>query len=198
MLASMAGKTAAKAEGAEKAGPTPVAPSMVRDELTLKFVGTATLVVGLVILVAAVIGIAALSILRFDVTPWLLIVPLALLVVAVGAAVNAHYRGVVDRILNPKPEPARPPSPPQYATPYGYPYPQYPQYAAPPPAYPAAPPAQAPQAMPPGYPPAYAPIYPYGVAPQPQPQAVRYCYTCGHQIPQDSKFCPYCRRPYPS
>ncbi len=197
----MAGTTAAKAEGAKKEGPKAVAPSLVRDELTLKFVGTATLVVGLVILVAAVIGIAALSILRFDVTPWLLIIPLALLVVAVGAGVNAHYRGVVDRILNPKPEPVRPPSPPPYAAPYVYPYPQYsqyPQYGTAPAMYPAAPPAQAPQAMPPGYPPAYAPIYPYGVAPQPQPQAVRSCYTCGRPIPQDSKFCPYCRRPYTS
>ncbi len=192
---------AAKAAGsAKKASPPDAASPLVRDELALKFAGTATLVVGLVILVAGVVAIAALSILRFDVTPWLLIVPLALLVVAVGAGVNAHYRGVVDRILHPKPqpEPAKPPlSPyaPYAAAPMPYPYAPYPGAPA---AAQAAPPAPAQPSTPPGYPPAftpsYPPAYPYGVPAQ--PQAARYCDACRRPIPVESKFCPYCRRAY--
>ena len=167
-----------------KPGAKPPSAAVTRDELLLKFVGTATLVVGLVLLVASVVAISILSILHFDVAPWLIVVPLSLVVVAVGALVNGHYRRVVDRILNPKPpEPAPQPNP--YGYPYGMP--------------PAGGPQAAPQAVPPMYPSMYAPMYPpmgpYAVPAAPGATPMRYCGSCGRPIPADSKFCPYCRHP---
>jgi len=176
-------KAAGKTEDARPKGKRPPR-GLVQDELMLKFVGTAMLIVGLVILVAAVVAISVLSILHFDVAPWLLVVPLSVLVVAVGAIVNGHYRRVVDRVLNPKP-PAPAPRPNLYAYPYGTPPAGAPQ-AAPPPA---------PQMYPSMYAPAYPPMGPYAIPVPPGATSMRYCGACGQRIPVDSKFCPYCRRP---
>ncbi len=186
-------KAAGPSEGAATKGARPPR-GLVQDELTLKFVGTATLVVGLALLVASVIAIAALSILRFDVVPWLLIVPLALLVISVGGLVNGHYRRVIDLVLNPrKAEPALPPPPYPVAVPYGTvpPSPQVPAGYAP--GYPAYP-----VPYPPAYPPGYAAPAPYPIPVPPGATPMRYCVTCGRRIPVASKFCPYCRHAYPA
>ncbi len=160
-----------KTEEGAKPEPKPPPPETTRDELLLKFVGTGTLVIGIVLLVASVIAISILSIMRYDWIAWLPTLPLSLLVILVGGLVGGHYRRIVNEILNPKlPEtPAPPPTgfvyPYQMPVPYAVPQ----QYAV----------ARVPYAMP---------------APVPNPAAVRRgCPSCGRPIPLDSRFCPYCR-----
>ncbi len=190
-------RAAKPAETPKPKEPKKAPPEEIRDELMLKFAGTATLIVGLVLLIAATLAIAALSIMNAFVDRWLIIVPLALIVVGVGAGVAGHYRRVVNAFLHPKP-PAPVPSvaPQPYAYPYPYPTPGV-APATPPPATPwPAPPAPGTQARavpypyPSGYP--YPPAYAY-YAPAPRPQA-RTCAACGRIIPLDSRFCPFCRR----
>ncbi len=172
-IAAMADTTVA-AETTVAPTPEPKAPppEQTRDELLLKFVGTATLIVGIVLLVSATIAISTLSILKFDIAPWLPVLPLSLLLILVGGLVNGYYRRVIDRLLHPKrAEELRPP--------YGFVYP----YQMPSPiAYPRMPPP-----MP--APAAYVP------APQ-SPPATRFCIMCGRRIPVESRFCPYCRHAF--
>lgn len=164
--------------GKSEAKPEPKAPppEAARDELLLKFVGTGTLILGIVLLVSGVIAISILSILRYDVAPWLPIVPLSLLMILVGGVVAGHYRRVVDRILNPKPpeEPRAPPVGFVYPYQMAAPYPMQPPYAI----------ARVPYATP-----APAP----GTAPASPTAGAKGCPSCGRPIPLDAKFCPYCR-----
>lgn len=170
---------AADAKTAPNPEPKPALPADLRDELFLKFAGTATVIVGLVLLVASVIAMGVLSVLKFDLGPWVPILPLSLLVILVGGLVTVYFRKVIERTLNPqKPEPARPP--------YGFVYP----YQMPPPAYPMRIPA--PGAPPPGVPATWGPAIP-GVAARP---GSKFCIKCGRRIPTEAKFCPYCRHAY--
>ncbi len=167
-------KEGAPAEGGKAEGtpaPRPPPPETIRDELLLKFVGTGTLVIGIVLLVASAIAISILSILRFDWVAWLPTVPLSLLVILVGGLVGGHYRRIVDDILNPKPPETHAAPPAGFVYPYQMPVPYAvpQQYAV----------ARVPYAMP---------------APVANPAAVRTaCPSCGRPIPLDSRFCPYCR-----
>src|SRR3989304_2502514 len=93
------GKAGAKPE------PKPPPPEAMQDELLLKFVGTGTLVIGIVLLLSSVIAISILSILRYDIVAWLPVLPLSLLVVLVGGAVGDPGRArdrPVDRRERPR------------------------------------------------------------------------------------------------
>jgi hypothetical protein len=185
VMAGTANATEPKREVAPE--PKPAPPADLRDELLLKFVGTATVVLGIVLLVASAIAIAALSVMKFDLGPWLPILPLSLLVILVGGSVNVYFRKVIDRVLNPKKyEPPRAPPPV-----YGYPYPMPPMPAMPPGYYPmrAPPPGMVPGATP------GPPVPPAPRAPAPE-AATRFCITCGKKIPVEARFCPYCRTSY--
>ena len=180
------GEAAPATEGKEKAAaeePEPATkralPPHLRDELFLKFAGTATLILGLVLLVASAIAIGVLSVLKFDLGAWIPILPLSLLVILVGGLIVAYFRKVIERTLNPaKPGPPR--------SPYGfvYPYQMPPTYYRPPMVV-AAPTPGAPP--PPWGPPASAPV---------ARPAWRFCIMCGRRIPGEAKFCPYCRHAY--
>src|SRR5213593_2274208 len=89
-------------EAKKEVEPTPAPPSHLRDEVLLKFVGTATLILGIVLLISASIAIPVLSILNHSLGPWLPILPLSLLVILVGGLVNGYFRKVIERALNPK------------------------------------------------------------------------------------------------
>ncbi len=177
------GDAAPAAEGTkgEEAESKPLPPAHLRDELFLKFAGTATTIVGLVLLIASVIAMGALSVLKAQLDPWIPLIPLSLLLVLVGGLITVYFRKVVERTLNPKkPEPTRPP--------YGFVYP----YAMPPPYYGGripwpgtVPGAPAPVATP--------------AMPSPTPRSSsRFCIICGRRIPTEAKFCPYCRHAYPA
>jgi hypothetical protein len=191
------GDDAPVAEGTSDEGkkePVPAAtlpaPAHLRDELFLKFAGTATVIVGLVLLVSSTIAIGVLSIWKSDIVPWLPILPLSLLVILVGGLITVYFRKVVERALNPpKPEPARPP--------YGFVYPYQMAQPAYPPRVPA--PAMYPTAPAPGaYPAAPAPMWgPPAQTPTARPTS-RFCIMCGRRIPTEAKFCPYCRHAYPA
>ena len=194
-MASVMGGTppAAEAKPQEKkdeTAPKPAPPAHLRDEQILKFAGTATLLVGIVLLVASALAMGILSVMRFELAPWVPFLPLALIIVLVGGLVNVYYRKVIDREINPKKyeQAAR------VSYPYGYP------------SYPMAAP------MPYPGPAGYYPPRPYGVAsvpapiPQPAPApssatpapgaGMRFCIMCGKRIPVEAKFCPYCRHAY--
>src|SRR3972149_4529851 len=157
----------------------PVPAAHLRDELFLKFAGTATTIVGLVLLVASVIAMGVLSILKAQLEPWIPLIPLSLLLVLVGGLIMVYFRKVVERALNPKkPEPPR--------QPYGFVYP----YAMPPPYYGVRLPS--PGGVPAGPAPPPAPAT---FSPAPRP-ASRFCIICGRRIPTEAKFCPYCRHAY--
>jgi hypothetical protein len=172
------GEAAPAAEGPkEEAESKPSPPAHLRDEALLKFAGTATTIIGLVLLIASVIAMGVLSILKAQLDPWIPLIPLSLLLVLIGGLLTVYFRKVIERALNPKkPEPAR--------TQYGFAYP----YAMPPPYY--------------GVPPSPGPI-PAG-PPPPAPAALaptarvssRFCIICGRRIPTEAKFCPYCRHAY--
>ena len=174
-------ETAGAPTDVEKKETTPAPPAHLRDEVLLKFVGTATLILGIVLLVSSSIAIAVLSITKALIGDWLPILPLSLLLILVGGLVNGYFRRVIDRAVNPKKYEA-PPRPP----PYGFVYP----YQMPPPMYPmrmpnppiGAPPGASPQAPVSG---AFAPAAPS-----------RFCIKCGKRIPVEAKFCPYCRHAY--
>src|SRR3989442_2167023 len=160
----------------------PAPPDHLRDELLLKFVGSATLILGVVLLISSSIAIAVLSITKALIGDWLPILPLSLLLILVGGLVNGYFRRVIDRALNPKKYEA-PPRPP----PYGFVYP----YQMPPPMYPMRMPGP-----PTGAPPAAIATGPSPNTRVPAPAAPakpRVCITCGKRIPLESKFCPYCR-----
>ena len=195
-LSAMGGDAPA-ADGLSKEVKTePVAPATLpvpahlRDELFLKFAGTATIIIGLVLLLASTIAMGVLSVLKFDIAPWIPILPLSLLVILVGGLITVYFRKVVERSINPpKPEAARPP--------YGFVYPyQMPQSAYPPrmPAPSMYPSAPAPGAYPsmPG-----AAWGPQAGTAAPRPSS-RFCIMCGRRIPVEAKFCPYCRHAYPA
>ena len=171
---------ATSAETKQEAGgePKPALPSHLRDELILKFVGAATLVLGIVLLVSSSIAIAVLSIVNSRLDAWLPILPLSLLVTLVGGLVNVYFRRVIDRAMNPKKYEA--PPRPQYAYPYPYQMP---------PAY------YAPRVAAPGYPPSVA-APPRAPFPQAPALPARFCIMCGKRIPGEAKFCPYCRHAY--
>jgi hypothetical protein len=177
------GETAPVTEGAKDtvAETKSTPPAHLRDEVLLKFAGTATTIVGLVLLIASVIAMGVLSILKAQIDPWIPLLPLSLLLVLVGLLITVYFRQVIDRALNPKkPEPTRPP--------YGFVYP----YAMPPPYYGGRLP---PPGTVPGAPtPATAPAMPW---PTPRPSS-RFCIICGRRIPTEAKFCPYCRHAYPA
>ena len=171
---------AASVEPKRKEGPepTPAPPAHLRDESLLKFVGTATIILGVVLLVSSSIAIAALSILRYTLVEWIPILPLSLLLIFVGGLVNVYFRKVIDHALNPKKAQEAP------RAPYSYAYP----YQMPPPYYAMRMPS-----------PTYAPA-PAVAAPAPSVQrpaaSMRFCIQCGKQIPVEAKFCPYCRHAY--
>ena len=167
--------------GAEEPGPATkrALPPHLRDEIFLKFAGTATTILGLVLLVASAIAIGVLSVLKFDLGPWIPILPLSLLVILVGGLIVVYFRKVIEKTLNPpKAEPPR--------SPYGfvYPYQMAPAYYRPP----MAPPGTAPGAS--------APVWaPPAASPVARPPW-RFCIMCGRRIPGEAKFCPYCRHAY--
>ncbi len=172
MASTAMAETAAPADDSKKEEPKSP-PAHMRDEVLLKFVGTATLILGIVLLISSSIAIAILSILKFELGAWLPILPLSLLVILVGGLVNGYFRKVIDRAMHPKKE--EPPRPPQY----GFMYP----YQMPPPVYPMRMP-NPPVAM------------PRLAAPLPSAAKNRFCIMCGKQIPMEAKFCPYCRHAY--
>ncbi len=175
------GEDAPAAEGPkEEAESKPSPPAHLRDELFLKFAGTATTIIGLVLLITSVIAMGILGVLKAQLDPWIPLLPLSLLLVLVGGLITGYFRKVVEQTLNPKkPEPSRPP--------YGFAYP----YAMPPPYYGVRPPPQGP--VPPG--PNSPPPAPATLSPSPR-LASRFCIICGRRIPTEAKFCPYCRHAY--
>src|SRR5881397_2401308 len=100
---------AASVEPKRKEGPepTPAPPAHLRDESLLKFVGTATIILGVVLLVSS----------------WIPILPLSLLLIFVGGLVNVYFRKVIDHALNPKKAVDAPRAPYSYAYPYQMPQP---------------------------------------------------------------------------
>jgi len=167
--------------GTEQPGPATkrAPPPHLHDELVLKFAGTATTILGLVLLVASVIAIGVLTVLKFDLAPWIPILPLSLLVILVGGLITVYFRKVIEKALNPpKPEPPR--------SPYGfvYPYQMPPAYYRPP----IGPPGTVPGAPAPAW-------GPPPTSPAARP-AWRFCIMCGRRIPGEAKFCPYCRHAY--
>src|SRR2546425_6373735 len=171
-------ESATVTEAKKEVESTPTPPSHLRDEILLKFVGTATLILGVVLLVSASVAIPVLSILNHSLGPWLPILPLSLLVILVGGLVNGYFRKVIEHAMNPKKREEPPRAPYSYAYPY------------------QVPPAYYPMRMPP---PTYAPAPTYA-APIPgvqgPPGSNRFCIQCGKQIPLEAKFCPYCRHAY--
>jgi len=180
------GEAAPAMEGKEKAAadePEPATkralPPHLRDELFLKFAGTATTILGLVLLVASAIAIGVLSVLKFDLGPWIPILPLSLLLVLVGGLIVVYFRKVIEKTLNP-PKPGPPRSPYGFVYPYQMPTAYYRPPMAPPGAVPGAP----------------APAWgPPQASPAPRPPW-RFCIMCGRRIPGEAKFCPYCRHAY--
>src|SRR5712664_4002145 len=73
------------------------APPHLRDELFLKFAGTAATIVGLVLLVSSAIAMGVLSIWKSDIISWLPLLPLSLLVILVGGLITVYFRKVVER-----------------------------------------------------------------------------------------------------
>src|SRR5438445_9176175 len=131
------GEAAPATEGEKKAGAEEPEPAMkrplpphLRDEVFLKFAGTATLILGLVLLVASAIAIGALSVLKFDLGPWIPILPLSLLLILVGGLIVVYFRTVIEKTLNP-PKPGPPRSPSGFVYPSQTPAASYPPPMAP-------------------------------------------------------------------